>query len=117
MKRFVSLTVMFGLLLFFAAAWHEPASAQKKGGGKSSGAALYQQHCAKCHGADGKGIEGLEPPDLTQVKASDKEFLDAIANGRGMMPAYKSTLSAAQIQALVKHVRSFSRPAKSKKKA
>jgi mono/diheme cytochrome c family protein len=118
MKRFVSLTVILGLMAFAAAALSGPAAAQKKGGAKSSAAGLYQQHCAKCHGADGKGIEGLEPPDLTKNGGSDKSYHDAIANGRGIMPGYKDTLSAAQIQALVRHVRAFSKPAaRSKKKA
>ena len=31
-------------------------------------AALYKQHCQKCHAPDGKGIPSLEPPDLTDAK-------------------------------------------------
>lgn len=116
MKRFVSLTVVFCMLTLAAVTFRQAAVAQKKGGAKaSSGAALYQQHCAKCHGADGKGIESLQPPDLTRANGSDKQYLDAITNGRGMMPPYKGTLSQAQMQALLRHIRSFS--AKSKKKA
>ena len=116
MKRLISLIVVLCMLTLAIVALKQAAVAQKKSSAKSTGgAALYQQHCAKCHGTDGKGIESLQPPDLTKGQGSDKQYLDAIANGRGIMPGYKGTLSQAQIQALLKHVRSFS--AKSKKRA
>jgi len=119
MKRFVSLAVVLGMWLCASAALRQTSAAEKKAGGGKSASLLYQQHCAKCHGADGKGIESLQPPDLTQIKASEKQVLEAINNGRGMMPAYKGRLSSEEISALVRHVRSFSRSsaAKSKRKA
>jgi cytochrome c6 len=111
MKRLVSLTVIVGLLFFAVVGLYRAEAAQKKGGAKSGGATLYQQHCAKCHGADGKGIESLDPPDLTKAGGSQKEYLEVINNGKGIMPGYKDSLSQAQIQALLKHVLSFSKPA------
>lgn len=110
------------LLLFFVAAfvslaWRESNAQPGKGG---SAATLYQQHCVKCHGADGKGIESLQPPNFTDAKwqaaHSDKELSNAIRNGKGTMPGYKSTLSTAQISSLVKHVRSFAPRGSAKKK-
>lgn len=112
------------LVLLFVAAFvvfAGRASNAQTGKGKGGGtAALYQQHCAKCHGADGKGIESLQPPDFTDAKwqaaNSDKALGDGIRNGKGTMPGYKSTLSAAQITALVKHVRAFAPKSSAKKK-
>ena len=82
-------------------------------GGTASGAAVYSQQCSKCHGADGKGIKSLSPPDFTnhkwQAAQSDKDLVDSISNGKGIMPGYKSSLSSKQIAALVRQVRSFSR--------
>ncbi|MEO6724813.1 MAG: cytochrome c [Blastocatellia bacterium] len=74
-------------------------------------AALYKQHCQKCHAPDGKGIPSLEPPDMTdvkwQAKNNDKQIIEVINEGKGIMPGFKDTLKPAQILALVKHVRSF----------
>jgi cbb3-type cytochrome c oxidase subunit III len=74
-------------------------------------AAIYKQQCAKCHAADGKGIPSLEPPDMTsaewQTKTTDKEIETAIKEGKGIMPGFSDTLSAAQIAALVKYVRTL----------
>jgi mono/diheme cytochrome c family protein len=106
-----------GLLFAFAGSNGNVVSAQK---GKSGGTtAVYQNQCAKCHGADGKGIASLpDIPNFTdsawQSSRSNKQISDAIANGVGIMPGYKGTLSAAEVQSLVKHVRAFA-PPKAKK--
>ncbi|HMV84368.1 MAG TPA: cytochrome c [Blastocatellia bacterium] len=84
----------------------------KTGAGKAvDAAAIYKQQCAKCHAADGKGIESLEPPDMTkaewQAKTSDQQIETAIKEGKGIMPGFNDTLSAPQISALVKFVRTL----------
>ena len=74
-------------------------------------AAIYKQQCKKCHAEDGKGIPSLEPPDMTSAKwqseTSDKQIIEVINEGKGIMPGFKDTLKPAEIEALVKHVRSF----------
>lgn len=89
-----------------------PAGKGKAAAGKAvDAAAVYKQQCAKCHAADGKGIESLEPPDMTseawQAKMTDQQIEESIKEGKGIMPGFKDTLSAAEITALVKHIRSF----------
>ena len=124
MKKSISLTLtLFASALFLAAPWQESAASTTQGKGKSNVSALYQQHCSKCHGADGKGIESLRGSDIPnfedakwQAAHSDKAFTDALNNGKGIMPGYKDVLSASEVRALVKHVRSFAPSAKSKKK-
>ncbi|MEP7343543.1 MAG: c-type cytochrome [Acidobacteriota bacterium] len=83
----------------------------KTAGKAVDAAAIYKQQCQKCHAPDGKGIPSLEPPDMTAAKwqsdTSDKQILEVINEGKGIMPGFKDTLKPAQIEALVKHVRSF----------
>lgn len=81
----------------------------------SPGAALYRQKaCATCHGADGSGNtpvgKSLKARDLRSdevQKQSDDALTTVIADGRGKMPGYKSSLSAEQIRQLVAHIRSL----------
>lgn len=74
-----------------------------------NGAKLYKQHCAACHGTQGKGGVGvpLALPDF-QGGVSD-EFLErSIRFGRPgrIMPAF-SKLDDAQVKAIVKHLRQW----------
>ncbi|MGH9841975.1 MAG: c-type cytochrome [Blastocatellia bacterium] len=112
--------VLMAMAMFISVAWRDLSAQPAKGKGGGDAAAIYQKECAKCHGADGKGIKSLEPPDFTDAKwqasHTDKQLSAGIAKGEGVMPAYKDKLSAAQIMSLVKHVRGFgpkaARPAK-----
>ena len=73
------------------------------------GAALYGQHCAACHGAEGNGGVGV-PLALPAFQDSvDDEFLfKSIRHGRPgrVMPAFKA-LHKAEIRAIVAHLRSW----------
>ena len=58
------------------------------------GAALYQGHCAVCHGAEGAGdgpmakllVRGV--PDLRSIDMSNKLELIEVIDGRGMRAAH-----------------------------
>jgi glucose/arabinose dehydrogenase len=68
------------------------------------GAALYQQHCAACHGAQREGAAGPNLADTTWVKVRPKEaalakFISAGSPTTGM-PAWKGTLEPAGIAAI-----------------
>lgn len=75
----------------------------------------YKQHCAKCHGLDGRGRtimgELSGAPNFTdaswQEGATDKRMNASITHGRGGMPPFKDELSAAEVSALVAYVRRF----------
>jgi mono/diheme cytochrome c family protein len=80
---------------------------------KSATAGTFRTKCAICHGPDGAGSavgKSMNVPDLrssvVQNKA-DGELAQIISNGKGGMPAFKSSLSDDQIQALVTYVRSL----------
>ncbi len=63
------------------------------------GKAIFQGNCASCHGEDGKAmLSGAS--DLTGLNLSHVEYVNAITNGKGAMAAYKSVLSAEQIEAV-----------------
>lgn len=76
-------------------------------------AALYDQNCARCHGADGKGDPELRKTmpvrDLTdpafKARVSNEEIERVIMAGRNQMPGFGGALSLPKIQALTGHVR------------
>ena len=77
-----------------------------------SAADTFKGKCAFCHGENGAGkgkVPALSAADIQ--KKSDAEFKEAIEKGiktpNGMMPAYGTKLSADQVDALVKYVRSL----------
>ena len=89
------------------------------------GAELYGKWCASCHGAAGRG-DGPNAANLT-VKPSlhssreamaarpDDSLFDTIASGGAVMnrsprmPPFGGSLSAAEIRALVRHIRTLCR--------
>src|SRR5260370_35624338 len=80
---------------------------------KSATAGTFRTKCAMCHGPDGAGSavgKSMNVPDLrssvVQNKA-DAELAQIISNGKGGMPAFKSSLSDDQIHALLTYVRSL----------
>jgi mono/diheme cytochrome c family protein len=90
-----------------------------------NGPVLYARLCASCHGADGKG-DGANTSNLPVKPAAhsssdamsarpDDSLFDTIASGGAVMnrsprmPAFGATLSAPEIRALVRHIRTLCR--------
>lgn len=77
--------------------------------------ATFRTKCAICHGPDGAGSEvgkSMNVPDLRSQAVqglADAELAQIISDGKAGMPSFKSSLSADQIQALVKHVRTLAK--------
>jgi len=78
------------------------------------GAAIFKQKCAMCHGPDGKGQtamgKSLHLKDLGSEevqKMTNEEMNKVIADGKGKMPAYKSKLDQASIDALIAFIRTL----------
>jgi mono/diheme cytochrome c family protein len=92
-------------------------------GTDSAGAPLYARYCTGCHGPQGRGdgpnAASLPVPPARHASKdamsarSDDALYDTIAGGGAIMnrsprmPAYGTTLSPAQIRALVRHIRSL----------
>lgn len=86
-----------------------------------SGQSLYSQHCAMCHGADGKGgVPGA--PDFTKAGGVMAQSDDVLANrilggysspGSPMsMPPFKGQLDASQVHEILEYMhKAFGVPA------
>jgi mono/diheme cytochrome c family protein len=110
MKKLITLTLLLSASLLLA----NSVSSSAAGGEPkpTGGAALYNQHCVKCHGAGGKGVENFTP-DLAKA-ASKGQWLEIINNGKDTMPGFKDSLKPAQVQAVLAHIKSFGRGGKKK---
>jgi len=102
--------------------WMAPEDAAKRKNPVAADAAsvargkkLFQANCASCHGAQGRGDGPVsktllpKPADLASMAGQhpDGDFAWKIANGRGLMPAWKGTLSEAQIWDAVNFIQSL----------
>jgi mono/diheme cytochrome c family protein len=80
----------------------------------------WENHCAKCHGADGKGQtkvgKKLAVKDYTEAKVQaemkDPDMIKAIndgviVDGKERMKGFKAELSAAEVTDLVAYIRKF----------
>ena len=90
-----------------------------------SGAVLYAAWCARCHGADARGVPAastrleVPPADLASCPVSSAEpedqWVDIVAQGGAAfglsldMPAYGDAATEAQIRMVVRYVRSLCR--------
>jgi cytochrome c6 len=92
-----------------------PVSIARANRGQDSAAskATFRTKCAMCHGQDGGGSDvgkSMNVPDLRSQavqKLPDAELAQVISNGKGGMPAFKSSLSEDQIHGLVTLIRSL----------
>jgi mono/diheme cytochrome c family protein len=61
------------------------------------GQPLYESHCARCHGPDGKGVVpgARDFTDLDFMRGeSPASFYATITDGRGQMPPFHDTLTS-----------------------
>lgn len=105
-------TAIIGAILLAAGVMSVPAA---------DVAANWEQHCTKCHGADGKGETKMGKKagakDYTDAKvqaeikddAAFKAVKDGLKgdDGKEKMKAYADKLSDDEIKALIAHVRTF----------
>ena len=74
---------------------------------KPNGKSIFESAgCSGCHTLKDAGASGNVGPDLDQLKPSESAVQHQVENGGGAMPAFKGTLSAAQIQAVAQYVSS-----------
>jgi len=72
----------------------------------TSGAAIFKANCASCHTLAAAGATGTVGPDLDQLMPALAVIVRQVTNGGTIMPAFKGTLTTAQIQAVAKYVSS-----------
>jgi len=102
--------VIIAEIIFFSASVVRADAGQ---GAATAAKETFRTKCAMCHGPDGAGSEvgkSMNIPDLRSEavqKLPDAELAQIISDGKGGMPPFKSSLSEAQIHALVHYVRSL----------
>jgi cytochrome c oxidase cbb3-type subunit 3 len=74
-----------------------------------AGKEVFAQNCVACHGPDGKGMQDLGAPDLTDttwIYGGDAQaVLDTVHGGRqGHMPSWEGRLSPTEIKLLALYV-------------
>ena len=86
------------------------ASAQQASDAK----AVYTKNCAICHGPDGRAQvpagKSIKAADLTSdavQKQTDAQLRDALARGKGKMPAYGPALGPKGLDTMVKYIRTL----------
>jgi cytochrome c oxidase subunit 2 len=82
----------------------------------TQGKSVYEKNCAVCHQPDGKGLPPSFPaladskvingPNFDDAgKLMKDSHVDRVFNGKGMMPAWKGTLSDADIASVITYER------------
>jgi cbb3-type cytochrome c oxidase subunit III len=83
---------------------------------RTEGEKLYREHCADCHGMDGSGNTaqsmGNNYANLLDNEwkfgGDDSSIKNVIRDGSfGLMPAYRDKLTEAQIQSILRHIRTL----------
>jgi cbb3-type cytochrome c oxidase subunit III len=72
----------------------------------NDGKTIFQSECSSCHTLAAAGTHGTIGPNLDQLKPSESIVQHQVEVGGGVMPAFKGTLSDAQISAVAKYVSS-----------
>ncbi len=87
-------------------------AAQPLPGDPIKGKAVFEQYCQSCHGADGKGNNGLGAnfvEDKSRLAKSNEELLKSIREGKqgkvGTMPAQKGVLTDQQMKDALSYIR------------
>ena len=80
----------------------KPVAAKNTTNGKD----IFTANCGSCHTLKDAGTNGTVGPNLDQLKPSLAVVQHQVTNGGGVMPAFKGTLTPAQITAVAKYVSS-----------
>ena len=103
-----SLLWMPALAALFLLALPSDAFAKKRKSKAPSGANLFSENCAACHGNGGKG-DGPnakhvtpKPTDLTKLKADEKAIAGVVRDGKGACPAWRASLYEEEIAAVAR---------------
>lgn len=86
-----------------------PLGTEPVQGDVARGQALYGQHCASCHGAEGEGVNAPALGNASALAHNTDDFIRyAIQKGRQdtPMPAWENVLSASDIDSLTAFLRS-----------
>lgn len=100
-----NLTVLFFVLTALIVTWSSPGAAADRNNGR----ALYDVHCAGCHGEGGRSIDPTVPSfaDGDGLFMMDSELLDRIRRGSELKPAFRGLLSDQEIRDVIAYLRTL----------
>ena len=112
MNKLANSAILLVVSTVLAGAWMMLPATQLRANSQST----FDAKCAMCHGKDGSGNtpmgKNMKVPDLTSKAVQSKsnaDLADVIAKGKGVMPAYASQMSKAEIKQMVMYVRHLSK--------
>jgi mono/diheme cytochrome c family protein len=91
------------------AATNAPPTTTSGGGNQTAapdGKQIFASNCASCHTLKAAGATGTVGPNLDALKPTESTVATQVTNGGGVMPAFKGTLTPAEITAVAKFVSS-----------
>jgi mono/diheme cytochrome c family protein len=84
----------------------EPKGKQANDAELVEGRQVFVANCQRCHGARGQGLVGPRLAGVVTGSFPDiQNEINVVTNGSGAMPAWKGTLTPAQIHAVVRYTR------------
>ena len=85
----------------------ETTGGETTGGAKPDGKGIFDAAgCGGCHVLAAAGSKGNVGPNLDDAKPSKNLVIDRVTNGKGVMPSFKDSYSAAEIEAVAEFVSS-----------
>ena len=70
----------------------------------TDGRVIFRARCGSCHVLKAAGTRGTTGPNLDLTKPTFDRARTQVINGGGLMPAFKETLTAKQIEAVARYV-------------
>ena len=71
------------------------------------GRSVYESKCVQCHGSEGQGGRGkqLNEGNVLLAYPTQASQIEFVSNDKGMMPAFGSILTDAELEAVVRYTR------------
>lgn len=101
-KNLVTGTDADAVAAYIAAVAGKPVSGKQATSGKD----IFTANCGSCHTLKDAGTSGTVGPNLDDLKPAEAVVHRQVTNGGAAMPAFKGTLTDAQITAVAKYVSS-----------
>lgn len=76
-----------------------------------NGRRLFEEHCARCHGVDGRPMLPQTPDFQTgdTLNKSDPELIEGVRRGVGVMPGFENTIGTRDMIDVMVYLRTLQR--------
>ena len=106
MKQIIRHRKLYVLGFIVMTAFVFMAFTNQQGRAPISGKALFEENCAKCHGADGtRGRFGAA--NLRKSVMPEEAIIERIEKGKSFMPSFKKRLTPEEIRELAGYVKTL----------